>query len=180
MKQSDPLELVDAGILLRPGPIGRMLRVVLGILCLYALVVTIIYASSTTIHPIQSLPNRAPIFLGPLCVFNYVINIGYSKSWGQKPLIVSSVVLGLFAIVSYAATGSFDSPILGLPLNLWLGYFYAHLGLSFVSAGVLATPGCEMRSLPKLLSRHSVTPVKEHHCPVSFITKIDDWEHRRL
>ena len=37
MKQSDPLQLVEQGSLDRPGPIGRVVRVALGILCSYAL-----------------------------------------------------------------------------------------------------------------------------------------------
>ena len=180
MKQSDPLELVDAGSLARPGPIGRLVRIVLGTLCLYAFAVLFLSAELTTAQPLSSLDNRVLIILVPLCVFNYVVNIGFLKSWGYKPLIASVVVLGLFATLAFVLTDSFDSPILGTPLNLWLAYFYGHLGISFVLAAIIATPGCEMRAISELLGRMKGEPAKEHFCPAAFITKIDEWESERF
>lgn len=179
MKQSEPLELVEPGTLIRPGPIGRLVRLSLGALCLYAFVELFYYAEWTTTQPFSSLDNRILLFLAPLCIFNYVVNIGFSKSWGQRPLIASLAGLGLFGIAAFLTTGSFDSPILGIPLNLWLGYFYGHLGLSFVLSALIATPGCEMRAIPELFGRMSGKPSEEHHCPAAFITKIDEWEHSR-
>ena len=54
---------------------------------------------------------------------------------------------------------------------------FAHLGYSFVLAGILATPGCEMRATHHLFSILSGKPVKEHHCPVGPLNTIDKWEH---
>lgn len=179
MKQSGPLELVDPGTLVRPGPIGRLVRLSLGALCLYAFGDLLYYAEWTTTQPLSSLANRFLVLLAPLCFFNYVVNIGFSKSWGQRPLVASLVGLGVFGIVALLVAGSFDSPILGIPLNLWLGYFYGHLGLSFVLSALIATPGCEMRAIPELFGRLNGKPSEEHTCPVAFITKIDEWEHGR-
>ncbi len=180
MKQSDPLELVAEGSLEKPGPIGRLIRLVFGIACLYALANLIRYSEIDINQPFSSLDNRALMILVPIFVFNYVINIGYSRSWGRWPLIVSLGLLILSAGIGFLMTGSLDNQIFGIPLILWLSYFYAHLGLSFVLAAVIATPGCEMRSIPEILGRLSGKPGEEHHCPAAFITKIDEWEHSRL
>lgn len=179
MKQSEPLELVDPGTLTRPGPIGRLVRLSLGALCLYVFADLFYYAEWTVTQPFSSLANRFLVLLAPLCIFNYVVNIGYSKSWGRRPLLLSLIALAVFAGIAFLFTSNFDSPILGVPLNLWLGYFYGHLGFSFTLSAVLATPGCEMRAIPELFGRMRGTPSEEHHCPAAFISKIDEWEHRR-
>ena len=179
MKQSDPLELVDPGSLIRPGTIGRIVRLLIGGLCLYVVAELFLYWEWTTSQPFSSLDNRFLVLFAPLCVFNYVVNIGFAKSWGRRPVITSFIVLAVFAGAAFVATSSFDSAILGIPLNLWLGYFYAHLGLSFVLAAILGTPGCEMRTIPELLGKITRKPSSEHNCPAAFITKIDEWEQNR-
>ncbi len=179
MKQSEPLALVDAGTLVRPGPLGRLLRLSLGALCLYVFVGVFYDVEWTTIQSFSSLDARLLVLLPPLFVFNYVVNIGFSRSWGQRPFIASVIALTVFGAVALLATGSLNSPLLGIPLNLWLGYFYGHLGLSFVLSALIATPGCEMRAIPELFGRLSGKPSQEHTCPVAFITKIDEWEHSR-
>ena len=179
MKQSGPLELVDPGSLVPPGPIGRLVRLCLGGLCLYVLGELIYHGEWTTTRPFSSLDNRFLVLLAPLCIFNYVVNIGFTKSWGYRPLLASLIVLGAFGAAAFLITGSFDSPILGVPLNLWIGYFYGHLGFSFLLSALIATPGCEMRAIPQLFGRLSGKPSEEHVCPAAFITRIDEWEHGR-
>jgi hypothetical protein len=179
MSQSDPLELVEPGTLARPGPIGRLVRLALGVFCLYVLWELFYYWEWTTTQPISSLDNRLLVLLAPLCIVNYVVNIGFTKSWGYRPIISSMVILGALAGIAFVISGSFDSPILGIPLNLWLGYFYGHLGLAFVLSALIATPGCEMRAIPELFGRMRGKPSEEHHCPAAFITKIDEWERSR-
>jgi hypothetical protein len=76
--------------------------------------------------------------------------------------------------------GSFNSPIFGIPLIFGWHTFYGHLGIAFVLSAIIATPGCEMRSIPDLFGRVIGKPSEEHHCPAAFITKIDEWEHRRF
>lgn len=180
MNQSDPLELVGPGTLERPGPVGRLLRLALGALCIYALWSVVRHAEGIIAQPFSSLESLVLLIVFPLFVFNYVVNIGFSKSWGRRPLIVSLIVLGLSACIAFLVSGSLDSPIFGVPLTLWLGYFYAHLGIAFVLAALIATPGCEMRSIPEAIGRVLGRPSEEHHCPASFVTKIDAWEQRRL
>lgn len=176
MKQSDPLQLVEPGSLVRPRPIGRLVRLSLGSACAYAVYQLLIFSSFIINTPVSVIPNLALMSLIALCIVNYVVNIGLGKSWGRWPSIVLLAVLGFAALLAYVLTGTADHPILGIPYWAVLLYFFAHLGLSFLLAALLGTPGCEMRSIPELVGRISGQSVAEHHCPAALITKIDEWE----
>ena len=65
MKQSDVLELVEPGTLIRPGPVRRLVRLTLGILCLYALFEIFDHWSWTVAHPISTLPDRVMLLIAP-------------------------------------------------------------------------------------------------------------------
>jgi hypothetical protein len=179
MKHPDALQLVAPGSLTRPGVIGRAVRLCLGAACLYALWTVLRQADNTSALPIATLSARLWLVLAPLCIFSDVVNIGFSKNWGHRPLVAALGLLVLFALAARFVSGSLDSPLLGIPLNAWLAYSYGHLGLCFVLSALLATPGCEMRALPELLGRITGRPSPEHHCPVSFIDRIDAWERRQ-
>ncbi len=173
------LDLVDQGSLVRPGPIGRLLRLSLGLACLYGLFELVRVAPNFVERPLELLPNLSLMILVVLCVFNYVVNIGLSKDWKFYPLLVSLTVIGIVAAISYFISGTANSTLLGSLIVVWMGYFYAHLGISFVLAAVLATPGCEMRAIPELFGKITSKEVKEHHCPSTIITGIDRWERDR-
>ncbi len=176
MKQSDPLELEDPGLLKRPRSIGRLLRLLLGSACLYGLYYLLVYREAVITTPVSKLPNLVVLAAVAFWIVNYVVNIGFGKSWGRWPSYVSAIVMMTSATIGWMITGTPDNSILGAYLWLWLVYFYSHLGLSFVLAALIATPGCEMRSIPQLLGRLSGRKVQEHSCPASLITKIDLWE----
>ena len=173
------LDLVDQGSLARPGPIGRLLRFALGIACLYGLWELINVAPYFVERPLALLPNLTLMILVVLCVFNYVVNIGFSKDWNKYPLIVSLSLILSVALIGYLLTGNPSSTILRALIVLWMGYFYTHLGVSFLLASILATPGCEMRAIPELFGRMTNKAMKEHHCPSSIISGIDSWEYNR-
>ena len=46
-------------------------------------------------------------------------------------------------------------------------------------AGIVGTPGCEMRAFHDLYSRTIGKPTKEHYCPIGPLHPIDQWEARR-
>ena len=181
MKQSDPLELVESGSLARPGLVGRSVRLAFGAACLWGLWRITANLGVVIAAPITVATHPAFAFLIALCfaIINYVVNIGFSKSWGRWPAYVSLAGFLVLALAALVIDGEFNSPILGVPLFAWLVYFYGHLGISFVLASVLATPGCEMRAIPELLGRISGHAAAEHHCPAGFMTRIDAWERRR-
>lgn len=174
------LDLVESGSLEKPGTIGRTFRLLLGIFCLYGVYEIARVAPIFVGDPIGLLPGLSLMILVAICVFNYVVNIGYSRNWNRFPLIVSLLVFGTLALISYLVRGTPNSPILGIPIILWLGYFFAHLGISFVLASLLGTPGCEMRAIPQLFGMVTHRESKEHHCPSSIISGIDGWEKRHF
>ncbi len=180
MKQPDSLEFVDSGTLLRPGIVGRMVRLLMGAACFYALFQISMNSSAIIYQPITVMPNLAVMSLVALCIVNYVVNIGFGKNWGRYPSFVSVMVLLVAAFAGWVYAGTPDHAILGFSYWLWLFYFFAHLGLSFVLAAVLATPGCEMRAIPELLGKIMGYSSQEHDCPVSLITKLDEWEAKTL
>jgi hypothetical protein len=178
MKQSDPLQLVGAGSFERPGPVGRLVRLSLGIACLYGLYELILHHQSIIERPVSVLPNLAIPVIVALLIINYVVNIGFGRSWGRWPSNVSVVVGMALAFLGWMLLGTPNHPVLGFALWLWLVCFCAHLGISFLLAALIATPGCEMRSIPELLGRISGRVTKEHHCPAALISRVDIWENR--
>jgi len=174
------LDLVEPGSLEKPGPIGRVVRLILGILCLYGLYELVRVAPYFASDPIGLLPGMGLMILIAFCIFNYVVNIGFSRDWHRIPVLVSLAVFVVMALVSYLAVGTPNSPILGIPILVWLGYFFTHLGISFILASVLGTPGCEMRAIPQLLGKFTHRDSKEHRCPVSIINGIDNWEQQHF
>ena len=178
MKQSDPLELVEEGSLERPGQAGRIVRFALGALCLYAIYELVVYRQAIINTPVSVIPNIAFLIFVAILIINYVVNIGFGKSWGRLPSYLSIAALLILGGVSWSMFGTLDHPLLGAVLWGWLFYFYAHLGLSFVLSAIIATPGCEMRSIPQLLGQVSGRAAREHHCPASLITRVDSWERK--
>ena len=103
-------------------------------------------------------------------------------------------VVGLWSVRGDLMTG--DGSIRALVWNgvvpaLFLISYVVNIGFSrdwkkwpaFVSfilmlAALLATPGCEMRSIHHIYSVLTGRPTAEHHCPVGPLTAIDRWERR--
>jgi len=61
---------------------------------------------------------------------------------------------------------------------VWELYIFSHLGLAFLIAAVIGTPGCEMRAFHDSYSRLTGVATKEHVCPVGPLHPIDQWEAR--
>lgn len=178
MKESGTLQLVEPGTLAVPGPVGRTVRLLTGLACLYWLYQLVIDHDSLIEMPVSHADQTWPMLIVMLLIINTVVNIGYGVDWGRWPGYASAIALVVIAVSTRLLTGSFDNAILGFTLWLWLVYFYAHVGVSFMLAGVAAIPGCEMRALPDLIGRLTGRAAKEHHCP-AFIGKLDQWELQR-
>lgn len=163
-----------AGTLARPGPIGRLVRVVLGLLCLW-----LVWQLGTR-SGVPDLYNPSFWVLTALGLMlaPYVVNIGFGVTWGAWPRYASIALLLGAAVVAYLGAGTVMAAPLWATILAWMIYVYAHLGLSFVLAAVLATPGCEMRALPHLVGLVFRRDAREHYCP-GFIDNVDRWEHSR-
>lgn len=164
----------EPGTLVKPRWIGRLVRLILGILCL-GLVWKL--AVDSTVDDLTSLPYIA-FGLFALALIPYVINIGFGVRWGMWPRVAfAGLVLGS-AAYSYMTHGTLVAQIFWLVVNGMMIYTYAHLGLSFCLAAVLATPGCEMRALAHLAGLLRQQDTREHYCP-GFIRHVDEWEIER-
>ena len=173
------LKLDEPGSLPKPGPVGRVVRLLFGLLCLWYVSELMDAAGSLTAsngHILLSVWNG---ILPGLFLISYVINIGFSRSWGKMPAIVSASVLAVAALASYLSLGTVETNLFARVTWIWELYLFGHLGLSFVLAAVIGTPGCEMRALHDLYSRITGNPTKEHYCPVGPLHPIDQWEARR-
>jgi len=172
------LKLEREGSLQRPGPVGRLVRIVFGLLCVYYVnglwIQGSLITASATIKPIVWNGILPGLFL-----VSYVINIGYSRAWKKWPAVASVALLSAAALYGYVFEGTLESLALAHMIFAWELYIFLHLGLAFLLAGWLATPGCEMRSFHHLYSKITGRTTKEHICPVGPLTAIDKWEAAR-
>ena len=173
------LQLDDPGTLPKPGPIGRLVRLGFGYVCLqyvYALWIVryALILSDGSIRPL--LWNG--IIIG-LILISYIVNIGFSRPWKKWPALISVLILLSATGLNYAIYGNIAGYISATTVFIWLLYSFTHLGLSFVLSAIICTPGCEMRAFHHLYSLISGKPAKEHYCPVGPLHAIDNWENSR-
>jgi hypothetical protein len=173
------LKLDEPGTLMRPGPIGRGVRLALGFLCLWY-VLQLLGISGNLLdsegHIRQLIWNG--IIIG-LFLISYVINIGFSRDWKKWPALVSGAAFLAIGGIGFLLQGKFETPTLAVTIWLWELYLFSHLGISFGLAGLIGSPGCEMRAFHRLFSMITGKPTKEHVCPVGPLHSVDQWEGNR-
>ncbi len=176
---STDLKLDEPGSLPRPGPIGRIVRLLFGLLCLFY-VSELLRVSGSLLDADERI--RPVVWNGviiALFLISYVINIGFSRAWKKWPAIASAGILSAIAAAGYLTEGTIETNLFAHALWGWELYLFSHLGLAFIIAAVIATPGCEMRAFHDLYSRLTGVETKEHYCPVGPLNPIDQWEARR-
>lgn len=173
------LKLDEPGTLPRPGPVGRIVRLLFGLLCLWYVYELLHATNDLMASDGHILPMVWNGVLPGLFLISYVVNIGFSRSWRKLPAIVSAGAFLLIAGYGYLAQGSVETMLLARATWVWEVYAFTHLGISFLLSAVIATPGCEMRAIHDLYSRVTGVPTKEHYCPIGPLHPIDQWESRR-
>lgn len=165
----------EPGSLLRPGIVGRTVRLLLGLVLIWSLYVLLAFGRDILVD--RTPPNINWWFYMALAFWltPAVVSIGFTKNWKRKPQIAILTLAAVAVVIDLAFHGTWWAPPLGLFVWLWLIYFSAHLGLSFALAALLATPGCEMRAIPHLWTRLTGRETKEHYCP-GFLDGLDRWE----
>ena len=158
---------------------GRVVRLLFGLLCLWYVSELLAAAGTLMASNGHIVPLVWNGILPGLFLTSYVVNIGFSRSWGKMPAIASAVVLAAAALASYLSMGTVETKLFARVAWIWELYLFAHLGLSFVLSAVIGTPGCEMRALHDLYSRITGNTTKEHYCPIGPLHPIDQWEARR-
>lgn len=175
---STDLKLEEPGTLTKPGPVGRILRLALGLACLYLVVGLLLAFGELLVDGhIRPIVWNGLVFGLFLC--SYIVNIGFSRSWKKWPAVLSASIFLAIGLINYVQWGNFESVILANVIWWWEIYLFTHLGLAFGIAAVIGTPGCEMRACHDLYSRITGIPTKEHHCPVGPLNPVDRWEARQ-
>jgi hypothetical protein len=169
----------SAGTLPPPGPIGRSVRVVLGLGCLY-FVWQIFYYWPSMVESESLFGNGSFLFMAlfGLYLSPYVINIGWKLNTKRWPQVIIVVISALFMGYNYYALSQINSPLFNTLTLIWLSYIYFHLGVSLVISAIISTPGCEMRSIGHLYSIFTGNKIYEHSCPGP-LNKIDKWERSK-
>lgn len=170
----------EPGSIEPPGPIGRLVRFAAGFFCV-AFAVQVAGSAVARIEAGRagSFPTGAWISLAAaIYLLPEIVNVGFGRAWRAAYLRLTA------AFVVLAGAGASElvwSKIAGPPLIavglLLVFYAFGHLGVSFLLAAFLPTPGCEMRSLPQLWGRLTGRPTREHYC-AGLLTPLDRWEAR--
>lgn len=167
----------EPGTLRKPGPLGRVVRLLLGVWLLYVIWT---YWSYPQVFAREDLPPWSALLgIGfALWLIPPVVNIGFGVDWRAWPRHAAAGVMLVWVILIAVLEGGWWSPALGRYAWLLCIYVFGHLGLSFVLASVIGTPGCEMRALPHLWTLITGRETREHFCP-GFLTGLDRWEAAR-
>lgn len=167
------------GTLQPPGPVGRIVRAILGLGCLY-FVWQIFSLWPSMIESKKLFTNGSFLFmtLFGLYLSPYVINIGWKLNTKRWPQVIIVIISALFIGYNYYSTNQIYSKLLNTFTLIWLAYIFLHLGVSFVLSAMIATPGCEMRAIGHLYSIFTGNKTYEHTCPGP-LNKIDKWERSK-
>lgn len=165
----------------KPALVGRMVRLVLGLAS--SLFVYFLFTQGK--HDIvgSSLPTNLLVWAGiivALYAFSDLITVGWSFSRGIRPILTVLVLVGILTIWDFIQMGRPWSSQLGWFVYIWLIYTFGHYGIAYILAGLLATPGCETRSLPYLWARLTGKQATEHMCQgIVNVDKVDAWEVKK-
>ena len=159
----------------RPGWLGRVIRLVLGIATLALL--------QALVGPWRSemwagrLPLRDVGFWVVVCLAlwgsGYVFNIAFGLSFGERTRIGLLLGAAVAAAAGFATGQGLPSAPFGAYLWTWFVALTALLGVAHLLAAALATPGCEMRSYMHLGTRLRGGDVNAVTCPGG----VDRWDH---
>jgi len=164
-----------------PALFGRVFRILLGAYQIWF----VSFMLSNFNELVYSKPNASPdwlsYFLGILIAYRWlhvVINLGFSVRWGRRVRQVYLVAILAAMALDLFLYGSLWGPPLGGLLILLGLYLHTHLGIAHILSGLLATPGCEMRSyahLATIVMGHEITDAAI--CPGMW-TPFDRWEQQ--
>jgi hypothetical protein len=136
----------------RPGPIGLLIRMVLGAVAVYALVELV---TKWDIFRDQNLIESDFWFVTvfTVCLLADVFNIGLRRRWGLWPIVVFLAGAAAIGSVGYLASREIWTTALAAWVYAGDLVVFGALAVSFPVAIVTRTPGCEFNALPRLVAR---------------------------
>jgi hypothetical protein len=163
----------------RPGPVGLLIRVVLGAAAVYALVELV---TKWDIFRDQNLIESDFWFitLFTLCLLADVFNIGLRRRWGVWPIVVFLAGAAVLGLASYLAAGEVWTTVLAAWVYAGDLLVFGALSVSFPVAIVMRTRGCELNALPRLVARLRGTADQETRRCLLGVDLLDRQSRRRL
>ena len=136
-------DTVKPGTLPRPGPVGRIVRLLMGLLVLRFLAGNVVQFEGF-VAPRSSSDLPASLLFGSLfafVLFGEVVRRGIGPRWARPAqMTLAAVLFGVMAI-DLVWYGDWWGPPMGLLVFVVIVYTLAHLGVSFLVAAAFATPG---------------------------------------
>jgi hypothetical protein len=160
----------------RPGPVGLLIRVVLGAAAVYALVELV---TKWDIFRDQNLIESDFWFI-TLCLLADVFNIGLRRRWGVWPIVVFLAGAAVLGLASYLAAGEIWTTALAAWVYAGDLLVFGALSVSFPVAIATRTPGCELNALPRLVARLRGTTDEETRRCLLGVDLLDRQPRRRL
>ena len=138
----------------RPGPIGLLIRMILGAASVYALVELV---TKWDIFRDQNLIESDFWFVTvfTVCLLADLFNIGLRRRWGVWPIVVFLAGAAAIGSASYLTEGEVWTTALAAWVYAGDLLVFAALSVSFPVAIVTRTPGCELNAVPRLVARRS-------------------------
>ncbi|MFP6616954.1 MAG: hypothetical protein VCB26_11170 [Candidatus Hydrogenedentota bacterium] len=85
-------------------------------------------------------------------LLSWTVNLAFGMKWGKWPSLIAAAV-GFAAVgIDIAMYDSFWGVPLAAVVTVVSVYVHGHMGIGHVIAGIVATPGCEMKAIPHLIS----------------------------
>lgn len=132
----------------KPRLVGRLVRLVLGVLLVFffvELVTAVSSPGSAFLLPQTgwNVPGGDWWIAAAICFFvlPVVINSGFGRRWGGWPRMVFLALAAGATLWDWLAYGSLWAPPLAVLILLLVAYVLAHAGISYLVAAVAATPG---------------------------------------
>jgi hypothetical protein len=134
-----------------PGPVGLLIRVVLGVAVVYGLVELV---TKWDIFRDQNLIESDFWFITLFTLtLPEVFNIGLRRHWGAWPLVIFLAGAAGIGSVGYLASGEIWTTALAAWVYAGDLLVFGALAVSFPVAVAMRTPGCELNALPRLVAR---------------------------
>lgn len=180
---------VSWGTLVRPSIRGRIYRFVAGVIGLSATVLALLHPNwiirldtldlaQASFGTIFGLVFLGLALVGHLINLNVIVNLAFKLNTGKYPLLIVGAMAAMALVADLLFFGTVWAAPLGIVVLMVLVYSTGHLGISHILAGILGTPGCEMRSIPHLVGILTGREVEEHFCPGSW-TRMDERDAQR-
>ena len=133
-------DFVEAGTYSRPGPIGRTVRIILGIalIALFIFDLTAYKLLTRMEFPISTIWIGVVFFF---YLFSDIFNIGFDRRWGRWPQYIFITLVAAAILIDIIQYGSFWGPPVGWLIYLMFQFATGFTGVAFILSAILANPG---------------------------------------